>query len=316
MEKAIAIDIGGTNTYFALIDSEGNILDKKSVPTQGHKDLNAYLCTLFAGLYDIAGDHSISGIGIGAPCANYETGEIEAATDLPWPSPIPLKAIFEKEFGVPVFVSNDAKVAAMGEMMFGAARGMDNFIMITLGTGVGSGIVCDGKILSGRNGFAGELGHVTVSYDKKRPCKCGRYDCLQNYCSASGVVDTAINLLHDTKEDSLLRDIKEEDLTPKYIYECAEKGDGLSIRVYEETGKVLGKACANFAAFSAPEAFVFFGGVSKALKLMEPSIRQAMEDNILFLYKNKVKILQSGLEEADAALLGASALVFNSLKTK
>lgn len=314
-EKAIAIDIGGTNTCFALVDKEGNILDKKSVPTRGHKDLDEYLRLLFADIHAMIGkDTGISGIGIGAPCANYETGEIEAATDLPWPSPIPLRQIFEKEFGVPAFVSNDAKTAAMGEMLFGAAKGLDNFIMITLGTGVGSGIVCDGKILSGRSGFAGELGHVTVSYDRRRPCKCGRHDCLQNYCSAGGIAETAISLLRKTKEESLLRAYKEEDLTPKLIYECAAKGDALSLRVYEETGEILGRACANFAAFSSPEAFIFFGGVSKALRLMEPSLRRSLEENILFLYKGKIRILQSGLEETDAALLGASALVFNALQ--
>ena len=314
MRQAIAIDIGGTTTTFALIDEDGNILFKDSMPSRGFKDFEDYASHLHGRIHSVieqnGGKQEICGIGIGAPCANHDTGEIEAATDLPWPSPIPLKAIFEKEFGLPTVVANDAKAATIGEMIFGAARGMRNFIMITLGTGVGGGIVCDGHLLSGVKGFAGELGHVTVHYGKKRKCGCGRYDCLQNYCSASGIVLTAKTLLKESAEDSPLRHVDESELTPKFISECAAKGDSISLQTYKEAGRVLGTMCASYAAFSAPEAFIFFGGVANALEFMEPALREAMAENILFLYKDQVKILKSALDEANAALLGASALVF------
>lgn len=313
--KAISIDIGGTNTWFGLVDDKGKILAKASIPTAGHGSLERYLESLFKSIRRLTESSGVSpeeiaGIGIGAPCANFETGEIEGATDLPFPSPIPLRALFEKEFGLPTRISNDAKAAAMGEMIFGTARGMKNFILLTLGTGVGGGIVCDGHLMSGRSGFAGELGHVTVSYDRRRPCGCGRFDCLQNYCSSSGIVTTALEVLGNSDRESLLREIPADRLNPRRIYECAKTGDGLALEVFRITGEVLGRACANFAAVTSPEAIIFFGGVANAFDLMEPSIRESMERHLLFLHKDKIRLLKSGLDEADAALLGASALVF------
>lgn len=316
MEYAIAIDIGGTTTSLGIVDRKGEILAKCSIPTRGEGTFEEFFKRLYNKIEELISlngiKEKITRVGIGAPCANPYTGEIEGATDLPWPSPIPLKEIFERAMGIPVALGNDAKSSAIGEMMFGAAKGLNNFIMLTLGTGVGAGIVCDGHLLYGSRGFAGELGHVTVRHDKSRLCGCGRYDCLQNYCSASGVVETARCLLRDSSEDSLLRHINESAITPKLVYECAEKGDSLSLKVFEETGKVIGEACANFAAFTDPEAIIFFGGVAKALKFMEPAIRKAMEENLLFLYKKRIKLLASGLEEADVALLGASALAFEN----
>lgn len=314
MKYAMAVDIGGTTTSFGVVDEEGNILCKDLISTKEPEGIDAYLAVLHRKMHIMlektVTDGPIAGIGIGAPCANHETGEIEGATDLPWPSPIPLKKIFELEFGLPVAVANDAKAAAIGEMCFGAAKGLKNFIMLTLGTGVGSGIVCDGRLLSGSRGFAGELGHVSVSDGRKRLCKCGRHDCLQNYCSASGIVDTAKIMLKESDEPSTLRNIREADLTAKSICDNAVKGDSLSRKVFEFTGMMIGKACASFAAFTDPDAFIFFGGVANAFDLMEPSIRKSMEENILFLYKDRIKLLRSSLSEADAALLGASALAF------
>lgn len=317
MEHALAIDIGGTTTSLGIVDRTGKILAKSSIPTRGENTFGEYFKRLrkeMEGLVSQNGmEDKISGIGIGAPCANPFTGVIEGATDLPWPSPIPLKDIFQEATGLPVVLGNDAKASAIGEMMFGAAKGLKNFIMLTLGTGVGAGIVCDGRLLYGSRGFAGELGHVTVRRDKSRPCGCGRHDCLQNYCSAGGVVATAKEILKDSAEDSLLRNINEDEITSRYVCECAEKGDRLSLKVFEETGKVMGEACANFAAYTDPEAIIFFGGVAKALRFMEPAIREAMEENLLFLYQKRIKLLASGLEEADAALLGASALAFENV---
>lgn len=313
MRYAVTIDIGGTTTTYAVVDENGVILQKDTILTRGFADFEQYCKILFEGIHKMLGcinREELAGIGIGAPCANHETGEIEAATDLPWPSPIPLKSMFEKEFGYPVSVANDAKAAAIGEMTFGAAKGMKNFILITLGTGVGSGIVCDGRLLSGRSGFAGELGHITVLEGQGRPCGCGRKDCLQNYCSSSGIKETAKRLLKETGQPSTLRELPDGALDPKQIFDHAKRGDSLSLGVFRETGRVLGKACASFAAFTAPEAIIFFGGVANAFQLMEPGIRESMEENILFLHKGKIKLLKSELDEADAALLGASALVF------
>lgn len=316
MRYAVAVDIGGTTTSFGIVDEDGRLLCKDTVSTKEPGSLDDYLAVLHKGIRRLLDETRLSGevagIGIGAPCANHETGEIAGATDLPWPSPIPLKAIFEKEFGLPAQVANDAKAAAIGEMRYGAAKGLRNFIMLTLGTGVGSGIVCDGHLLSGSRGFAGELGHIPVGDRKERLCKCGRHDCLQNYCSASGIVETARRMLEETDEDTPLRGIKADGLTPKIIYGYAREGDAVSLRVFEKTGETLGRACAAYAAFTDPDAFVFFGGVANAFDLLEPSVRKALEGNTLFLYKDRIKLLKSALSEADAALLGAAALAFEN----
>lgn len=318
MVYTIGIDIGGTTTSYGIISSEGEIVAKGKIPTRG-TSFDDYFAELSRRLREMTKDNGlegkIRGIGIGAPCANHTTGSIEGATDLPWPSPIPLKELFEKDFGLPVAVDNDANASTIGEMEYGAARGMKNFIVLTLGTGVGAGIVVDGRLLYGSRGFAGELGHVTVAEGGHRSCSCGRCDCLQMYCNARGVVETALQLLRDDDSISLLREKTPAELTPKFIFECAEKGDRLSLKTFELTGNAIGRACANFAAFTDPDAIIFFGGVAQAFHLMLPAIRKAMEENILFLYKDRIKILKSGLTESDAALLGASALAINALES-
>lgn len=311
----IGIDMGGTNTEFAVVNARGDILGRGVIPTAGHKDIGSYIAALYKAVMEVVERTGtigrIRGIGAGVPCANRETGCIEAATDLPWPSPIPLADMLTSIFGIPASITNDANAAAAGEMAYGRARGLKNFIMITLGTGVGSGVVCDGHLLSGTRGFAGELGHVIVNQESDRLCGCGRRGCLQTYCSAKGVVRTAVDLMSAGTEDSILRDIPVSELTAKDIYKAALRGDDLACRVFDFTGRVLGEACANFAAFTDPEAIIIFGGVAKAGKVLSGPMREAMEENMLHLYKGRVQILTSSLNDAEAALLGASALAWD-----
>lgn len=311
-EYVAGVDIGGTNTEFAIVDRRGNIIASDRIPTIGHSDAASYCGILAAAIFSVADKagvkRNLRGIGIGAPCANYITGEIEAATDLPWPSPIPLKRMVEAATSLPVAVANDANAAAIGEMTYGAARGMKNFIVLTLGTGVGSGIVCDGRLLNGSRGFAGELGHVIVRRNDDRKCGCGRYNCLQTYCSAKGIVLTALKFLKNSETSSLLRELPESEITSAEVAKAATSGDTIAKDVFEFTGAVLGEACANFAAFTDPEAIILFGGVAKAGNLLiEPMIR-SMEENMLHLYSGRVRVILSGLNDASAALLGASAL--------
>lgn len=311
----LGIDIGGTNTEFAIVNRRGDIVDRGTIPTTGHKDIYDYIANLKEAITALMKSNhvedSIKGIGVGVPCANQYTGWIEAATDLPWPSPIPLAGLLEQAFSLPAAITNDANAAAAGEMTYGKARGLKNFIMITLGTGVGSGIVCDGHLLSGSRGFAGELGHVVVKEDSDRECGCGRRGCLQTYCSAKGVKRTAQEMLAESDEPSTLRSLSDDELTPRAISEAALKGDVIANRIYEFTGKVLGEACANFAAFTDPEAIMLFGGVSKAGELISEPMREALEKNVLHLYRDRIEILFSSLNDAEAALLGASAMAWD-----
>lgn len=313
------IDIGGTTATIAVVSPSGNILDRETLYTGDYRSAADFVDAASTALEDmtsrIAGRLSpgeelevkVAGIGIGAPCANTVTGEIEAATDLPWPSPIPLKALFEARTGLPVRIANDANAAAAGEGRYGAAKGMRNYIVITLGTGVGAGVVCDGHLLNGRSGFAAELGHVTLYRDSDRHCGCGRNGCLQNYCSASGVVETARRLLAaDPETKSSLRGM--DNLTSKDICLAAESGDRLAAEVWRLTGEALGYACAQYAAFSDPEAIILFGGVARAGALLTAPTLEAFDRHALHLYRGRVKILTTGLPGADAALLGAAAL--------
>jgi glucokinase len=257
----------------------------------------------------VGGIEMIKGMGIGAPNANYYTGTIDNAANLEWKGIVPIAKLFSDALGVPVRVTNDANAAAMGEMTYGAARGMKNFIMITLGTGVGSGIVCDGRVIYGSDGFAGELGHVIVDRSENaRPCGCGRKGCLETYCSATGVARTARYLLETSPEQSLLRKLNVDEITSFDVYQAAEAGDKLALEIFEETGKRLGAACADFAAFSSPEAFIFFGGLTKAGDYIMDPIKRAYDENVLFVYKDKAKLLVSTLNGSEAAVLGASAL--------
>ena len=309
----VGIDIGGTNTVFGIVDARGNVLATNSIKTQKHPLIEDYIQELYEGLSKLIDDNDatdkIKGIGIGAPNANYYTGTIEHAPNLPWKGIIPFAEMVSDKFGVPVSITNDANAAAIGEMTYGAARGMKNFIMITLGTGVGSGIVVNGQLVLGCDGFAGELGHVKmVRGGKGRLCGCGGHGCLETYCSATGVARTAREMLANRKEPSLLRDMKPEDITSLDVYNAAIKGDQIAKEIYDFTGTMLGEACADFMNFSSPEAFIFFGGLTKAGDLLMAPLRKAFEENIMANYKGKAKILVSALKESETAVLGASAL--------
>lgn len=305
---AIGIDMGGTNTVFALVDTGGRIIASGSIKTCGG-DAETFFDSLAHSIMTMTRSAgvpvaSITGCGIGAPCADYRTGMIEAATDLPWPSPIPVGDMLQSRLDIPVTVSNDANAAAVGEMLYGVAKGMRDFILLTLGTGVGSGIVADGRLLTGHRGFAGELGHASVSLGEGRICGCGRKDCVQTYCSAGGVTITARRMLikHGLPDN--------ESLTAREVGEAADRDEQWAVETMEYTGTVLGRACSDFLTFSDPEAIILFGGVANAFRHLVPSMRRALEENSLSLYRNRVKILLSGLKESDAALLGSAALAF------
>lgn len=316
MEKpyVIGVDMGGTNTVFGVVDARGNVISKSAIKTGTHSDVNLYIQDLYDVLIKLieaaGGVEKFKGIGIGAPNGNYYSGNIEFAPNLPWKGVIPFAKLMSEKFGIPAALTNDANAAAIGEMTYGAARGMKNFIMITLGTGVGSGIVIDGKLVYGHDGFAGELGHVNVMRNNGRLCGCGRSGCLETYASATGVARTAREILETTNKDSLLRNIPAESITSKDIFEAAVEGDEVAKEIFAFTGKILGQAFADFVAFSAPEAIILFGGLSKAGNLILEPIVESMEENLLKIWKGKIKILFSELKEADAAILGASALAW------
>jgi glucokinase len=315
MEKpyVVGMDMGGTNTVFGIVDARGNVISKSAIKTGTHTDINLYINDVYAELIKlvdaVGGVDKIKGIGVGAPNGNYYSGTIELAPNLPWKGIIPFAKLMSEKFGIPAALTNDANAAAVGEMTYGAALGMKNFIMITLGTGVGSGIVIDGKVVYGHDGFAGELGHVTV-IKNGRKCGCGRMGCLETYASASGVARTAREILETTKKDSLLRNIPIDDITSKDVFDAAVDGDVVAKEIFQFTGEILGEAFANFVPFSAPEAIVLFGGLAKAGDMILNPIVENMEKNILNLWKGKVKVVFSDLKEADAAVLGASALAW------
>lgn len=309
----IGLDMGGTNSVFGIVDQRGNIKSQTVISTKAYPDFKDYVKAaheaLQPALDQVGGIQNIRAMGIGAPDANYYTGNIENAANLAWKGIVPCAQLFEEVFGIPVRVTNDANAAAMGEMTYGVARGMKNFIMITLGTGVGSGIVVDGRVVYGSDGFAGELGHFVIDHsDNARSCGCGRKGCLEAYTSATGVARTAREFLEHSSEASLLRDLVADEITSYDVFKAAEKGDKLALDIFNYTGRILGTACADFATFCSPEAFVFFGGLTKAGEYLMQPLRKAYEENILFLYKNEAKLLISALNGSEAAVLGASAL--------
>lgn len=309
----IGLDMGGTNSVFGIVDQRGNIKSQTVISTKAYPDFKDYVKAAYEALQpaldQVGGIQNIRAMGIGAPDANYYTGNIENAANLAWKGIVPCAQLFEEVFGIPVRVTNDANAAAMGEMTYGVARGMRNFIMITLGTGVGSGIVVDGRVVYGSDGFAGELGHFVIDHsDNARSCGCGRKGCLEAYTSATGVARTAREFLEHSSEASLLRDLVADEITSYDVFKAAEKGDKLALDIFNYTGRILGTACADFATFCSPEAFVFFGGLTKAGEYLMQPLRKAYEENILFLYKNKAKLLISALNGSEAAVLGASAL--------
>ena len=312
MEKpyVVGIDIGGTNTVFGVVDARGTILYSGSIKTGKYADVNDYVAELAKGLKSVidqaGGPDKIKGVGVGAPNGNFFNGCIEFAPNLPWKGKIPLAQLISEQIdGIPVALTNDANAAAIGEMTYGAARGMKDFIVITLGTGVGSGIVVGGNLVYGHDGFAGELGHVIMRRNNGRQCGCGRQGCLEAYASATR---TAREYLEIRKDESVLRDLDPDEITSKDVYDAAMKNDKIALEIFEATGSMLGEAFADFVAFSSPEAIILFGGLTKAGDLIMNPIKRSMEKNMLKVYAGKTKLLFSQLKESDAAVLGASAL--------
>ena len=310
----IGLDLGGTNSVFGIVDSRGDIKATTAIKTQGYESVDDYVNASVEALQiiidQVGGIEKIKAMGIGAPNGNFYKGTIEFAPNLSWghDGVVPLADMFFEKLGIPVALTNDANAAAIGEMTYGVARGMKNFIVITLGTGVGSGIVVNGQLVYGCDGFAGELGHVIMVRENGRSCGCGRLGCLEAYCSATGVARTAREYLETTDEPSLLRSMNAADITSYDVSVAAGKGDALAQRAYEFTGKMLGEACADFAAFSSPEAFIFFGGLTKAGDLIMNPIKKAYDESVLNIFKGKAKFLVSGLDGSSAAVLGASAV--------
>jgi glucokinase len=310
----IGLDLGGTNSVFGIVDSRGEIKATTSIKTQGYATAAEYVdasCEALQLIIDqVGGIDKIKAMGIGAPNGNYYNGTIEYAPNLEWGHNgiVPLASMFSEKLGIPVALTNDANAAAIGEMTYGVARGMKNFIIITLGTGVGSGIVINGQLVYGCDGFAGELGHTIQVRENGRACGCGRFGCLEAYCSATGVARTAREILATTDKPSLLREMDPEKITSLDVSLAAAKNDQVALDIYAFTGKMLGEACADFAAFSSPEAFVFFGGLTKAGDLIMNPIIEAYDNKVLNIFKGKAKFLVSGLDGSSAAVLGASAI--------
>ena len=310
----LGVDIGGTNTVFGIVDARGQVIASDSIKTRKHAKFDDYVEELHQGVMHLLekneAEDKIQGIGIGAPNANYYTGEILNPPNLPWgENVIPLAEKVSRSFGgMPVAVTNDANAAALGEMTYGAARGMKDFIMITLGTGVGSGIVVNGQLVYGHDGFAGELGHLIVKRNNGRMCGCGRTGCLEAYCSATGVARTAREFLEVRSEPSTLRDLQIEDITSKDVYDAAMAGDKLAKDIFNYTGTILGEAFADMVSFSSPQAIILFGGLATSGELLMKPLQDAFDRSVLPIFKGKTKILLSELKESDAAVLGASAL--------
>ena len=312
----VGIDVGGQTSKLGVVDTEGNVLAQTVIRTDTYTEVEPYIAELAEAVKKIIAEAGVEGkvkgIGVGAPNGNYYTGTIEGAVNLTWGGDGVVefaKLLSEAVGGLPVALTNDASAAAVGEMKYGAARGMKDFIMITLGTGVGSGIVIGGNVVYGHDGFAGELGHVCVERTDGRQCNCGKKGCLETYASATGVARTAYEWLEKTDEPSVLRNL--DKIASKDVYEAAKAGDSLALRIFDFTGDILGRTFADFIAFSSPEAIVLFGGLARAKEFLLEPIEKAMNENVLPLWRNKVKIVFSQLKESDAAILGASALAWD-----
>jgi glucokinase len=312
---AVGIDIGGTGTKFGIVDRVGNVLFTGDLSTRKHKKIESFIDELYEKLSSLiqtsGGSGRIRGIGVGAPNGNYYTGNVEYAPNLPWKGILPLAQLIQDKFQMQTLLTNDANAAAIGEMTYGAAQGMKDFIMITLGTGVGSGIVANGHLILGHDGFAGELGHTIIIPDGRYHEGTGKRGSLESYASATGVMLTAKEVLGSTQEESLLRKIPLEDIDSRKVYDAAIQGDKVAREIFDYTGKILGMALANFVMFSSPEAVILFGGLTKAGDLILKPTREHMEANLIQVFQNRVKILVSHLRESDAAILGASALVWD-----
>lgn len=311
----MGLDMGGTNSVLGVVDARGHVLARTSIKTQEHTDIRVYVQALYQEALKIinplGGMDMVRGIGAGTPNGNYYTGNIEYAANLPWKGIVPFAEMLSDTFGIPAKITNDANAAAVGEMTYGVAKGMKNFIMITLGTGVGSGIVINGQVVYGHDGFAGELGHTkAVRGDNARMCGCGQKGCLEAYASATGVARTAKEIILTSEEPTVLRDLDIDNITSKDVYEAAVQGDVVAKRIFDFTGRILGEKFADFVAFSAPEAIVMFGGLAKSGDFIMRPVVEAMNANILPIWKDKVKVMFSDLKESDAAVLGASALAW------
>ena len=316
MKKVVAgVDIGGTNTVFGLVDNKGKVLAEGSLKTTDYPKINDFVRALVTAIKKLmAGkkEYELIGIGIGAPDANYHRGTIEHAPNLAWKGIVPLADLIKEKLNVHVVVTNDANAAAMGEMIFGGAKGMKDFIVLTLGTGLGSGIVIDGKMVYGHTGFAGELGHMTV-VPGGRECGCGRKGCLEVYASATGLVKTTIELMSKMRDESALRDIPPSKLTSKKIAEAAAKKDPIAVKAMNDTAEILGFGIINSIVFSSPEAIFLFGGLAQAGEMLFAPVRKYLAKNNYVLFKNTVKILPSGISESNGAVLGSAALIWNDL---
>lgn len=318
-ELTIGIDIGGTNTKFGLVDKQGQVITQGSISTAKHEEFRDYFKDLSNALRKamdgIEGEYKMYGIGVGAANGNYYKGTIERATNLKWKGIIPLAEMFREEFDIPAIITNDANAAAVGEMVYGAAKKMKDFIVITLGTGLGSGFVCNGMLLNGRHGIAGELGHTSVN-PAGRYCNCGKRGCLETYVSATGIKRSVYKLLADHLEPSELRGISFDNLNTKMITECAIRGDEVALAAFEYTGRILGMKLADTVVHTDPEAIFLFGGLSLAGDLIfKPTIRH-MEANLMPLFRGKIKVLPSALQNQAAPILGASSLVWNYLENE
>lgn len=319
MEVVLGIDIGGTFTKFGLVDKAGTIHHEDEVPTTGHAGIESFIDALYVHLQEILEEMNqkpkVKGIGVGAPNGNFYSGTIEHAPNLAWKGIIPFVKLIETKFGIPAVVTNDANAAALGEMLFGGARGLKNFVMITLGTGLGSGLVVNGDIVYGEDGFAGELGHVRVE-DRGRQCGCGKRGCLEAYVSATGIKRTVFELMAEENVQSDFRKICFSKLKPKLITALAEEGDPIAIKAFEKTGYLLGRSLADTVAHVSPAKIFLFGGLAKAGKwIIDPTVK-SMEEHLLPIYKNKIEIVPSALLKKNIAVLGAAALIWKQLNTK
>jgi glucokinase len=316
MKEVVAgIDIGGTNTVFGLVDKSGNIIAEKSLKTTDYPEIKNFVSALSSSINTLTQsyhDLKLTGIGIGAPNANYHKGTIELAPNLAWKGIVPLAELMRGVMNIPVVITNDANAAALGEMIFGGAKNMKDFIVLTLGTGLGSGIVINGEVVYGHTGFAGELGH-TIVVPGGRDCGCGRQGCYETYASASGLVRTVLNILSEMREESTLRDIPPSQLTAKKISEAAAANDPIALEAMDYTAEMLAFGIVNAIGFSSPEAVFLFGGLAQAGEMLFAPVREYVDKNVQPIFKGTVKILPSGISESNAAVLGAAALAWNEL---
>ena len=313
----VGIDIGGTNTTFGFVDRNGHILGEGSISTSAYEEVEVFVAALYEKImmvhHKLLDDAVVLGFGIGAPMGNINKGTIEYPADLPWKGIIPLAEIFSHHTKLPVIVTNDANAAAVGEMVYGGAKGMKDFVVITLGTGLGSGFVIDGKLVYGHDGFAGEIGHTVIRPgSSNRDCGCGRKGCLETYVSATGIKRTVLKILADRLEPSELRKYSFDELDSKLIYDAARRGDPIAIQAFEHTGAMLGFKLADVVAHTNPEAIFLFGGLALAKELIFEPARKHMEENLLNIYRGKVKLLPSELSTQNAAVLGASSLIWSN----